>query len=634
MKIQQCNNIQPSFNRRYYMLNSETMYLMAEKLDLNLKDLYQRTSSLNSKQQNFLTKLVDKYNNMYYYSKNKENPQNVFNIVQMIEKPKQFHYDIINKVSGTFENLSNILNSISNKKDAAFAVIFNNKIFQNKQHAENILADILQSPNKEEYINHIDNYKSYLRLNAENKDAIKILDKKIAEGSYDRKNYDKQRNLNHILKNKFVQNLDINDELEKYYSTSGIDFIDKLDKGYYLPSKYSEADKINLLEIYKTCNDDNFYMRDKIMQCYQPYIYDSDKFSKEIAAMLEIFKKIDKGDKYTTKFIDKFISNSNNLESAQALNEILETVPADKAYVFYNNLLTIIEFTKQGEERINALKNELTNFRFKNKRSTENYKLRKHAEKYGFVEKQSKLSKRIDYLKNELNKLRYYLIQKLKNNVPAQTLKSDTITPESAKTFDTTKIESVKIAENKQQQSANVSALKEEITKKQYVTPSIVPADTVFTKIQKQKIEAQEGARQFIYKHLHPSIVNEQEKIYVNKATKMRLKIMPEILLSIKETRADLRKKGVKRPKISNFDAVDLYTRINGNNKKLVNYMLKKRNTDGTRIFNVIDIMGELGKVHKRIIQERLKPAQARVLYEDVLQSKVNEFGKLNGKKN
>ena len=36
MKIQQCNNIQPSFNRRYYMLNSETMYLMAEKLDLNL----------------------------------------------------------------------------------------------------------------------------------------------------------------------------------------------------------------------------------------------------------------------------------------------------------------------------------------------------------------------------------------------------------------------------------------------------------------------------------------------------------------------------------------------------------------------------------------------------------------------
>ena len=631
MKIQQCNYVQPSFNRRFYKLNSETMYLMAEKLNLNVKDLYQRTSTLNSKQQIFLKKLADRYNYMYYYSKNKENPQNVFNIVQIIEKPKQLHYDIIENVSGSFENILNILNSIANKKEANFAVKFNNYIFKNKQHADNILTDILQSPNKEEYIKNIDNYKSYLRLNADNKDAIRILDKKIAEGSYDRGIYDRQRNLNHIFRNKTIQKLGVKDQFEKYYSSSGIDFMDKFANRYYIPDKYSEADKANLVEIYKTCNPKNIDIREYIMQSYQTSIYNSDKFSKEIVAMLELFKKIDKGDKYTKKFINKFLSNLDNIESIQDLNEILETVPADKAYIFYNNLLTILNFTKSGEERINALKNELTNFRFKNKRSTDIYKLRKHAEKYGFAEKQSKFSKRIDFLKNEFNKLRYYFIQKQKDNISEKTLKSDTITTSTAKIVDT-KIDQAENGNN-MQQLANTSVLKENVIKKQYITPSMAPAGTVFTKLQKQKIEAQEGARQFIYKHLHPSIVNEQERIYVNKATKMRLKMMPEILASIKETRADLRKNGVKHPRISNFDAVDLYTRINGNNKKLISYMLKKHNTDGVRMYNVIDIIEELAKVNRRVIYEKLKPAQARLLYEDVFQAKVNEFGKLKKQK-
>ena len=129
------------------------------------------------------------------------------------------------------------------------------------------------------------------------------------------------------------------------------------------------------------------------------------------------------------------------------------------------------------------------------------------------------------------------------------------------------------------------------------------------------------------------SIVNEQERIYLNKATKMRLKMMPEILSSIKETRADLRKSGVKYPKISNSDAVDLYTRINGKNRKLVTYMLKKRNSDGTRMYSVIDIINELGRVNRRIVMEKLQPAQARKLYEDALQEKLNEFGNLKQSK-
>lgn len=616
MKVQTNNYINPTFNSKYHKLNDEAMYLIADKLNLKVEDIFQHTNTLNVKQQNFLAKLVERYNCMYYYSKNKENPQNVFKIAQMIENPKSFHYNIVSYVSGTFENLSNVLSSISNKKEAVFAEKFNKRVLKNKPYSENILTDILQSPNKKEYINNIDKYKSYLILNAKNKDAIKILDKKIAENNYDSEIYDKQRNLNHVFRNNSIQKLKINDALEKHYSKLGIDFMNKFAKFYDIPDKCSNADKSNLIEIYKTCNPDNIYLRDLIIRSHHMPVHESGNFGQEIAEMLELFKKIDNGDKYTTKFIDKFLWDSENSEAIHTLNEILGAVPADKAYVFYNNLSKILQFTKPGEERINALKNELTNFRFKNESSENYYKYKKYATKYGFGKTQSKFSKRIDFLKNEFNKLRYYFIQKFKDNASKQIIKSEAVPT------GTTEIK------NTAQKSIHKPISNQIVTKNINATSFID-----FTKIQKQKIEAQEGVRQFIRKNLHPSVVNEQERVYVSKATKMRLKMMPEILASIKETRADLRKNGIKRPKISNFDAVDLYTRINGNNKKLVNYMLKKRNTDGRRMYNVIDIIEELGKVHKRIILEKLKPAQARVLYDDVFQSKVNEFGKLKGQK-
>ena len=57
--------------------------------------------------------------------------------------------------------------------------------------------------------------------------------------------------------------------------------------------------------------------------------------------------------------------------------------------------------------------------------------------------------------------------------------------------------------------------------------------------------------------------------------------------------------------------------------------MLKKRNPDGTQMYSVTDIINELSKVNKRIITEKLKPAEIRKLYEDALQDKVNNFGNL-----
>ena len=53
---------------------------------------------------------------------------------------------------------------------------------------------------------------------------------------------------------------------------------------------------------------------------------------------------------------------------------------------------------------------------------------------------------------------------------------------------------------------------------------------------------------------------------------------------------------GKTKNQSSNKDVLTLYSKINGQNKKFVNYMLKKRNADNSRMFEVRDIIAILYK--------------------------------------
>ena len=124
-----------------------------------------------------------------------------------------------------------------------------------------------------------------------------------------------------------------------------------------------------------------------------------------------------------------------------------------------------------------------------------------------------------------------------------------------------------------------------------------------------------------------------QRAIYEKNATKMRLKLLPEIFDSIKETRAADRMVG-RKVQTSNSDAVNLYSMIKGRNRKLVNYMLKKRNVDGTRMFSVKDIIELLNKSEKTIAQTKAKnpdfrAKDAKMYYDAIHADMVNSYGKV-----
>ena len=55
----------------------------------------------------------------------------------------------------------------------------------------------------------------------------------------------------------------------------------------------------------------------------------------------------------------------------------------------------------------------------------------------------------------------------------------------------------------------------------------------------------------------------------IKRYTKMRNAFLNEMFDSVKETRAQQRSEGIKRPNVSNADVIDLYSKIKGKTRNL-----------------------------------------------------------------
>ena len=81
----------------------------------------------------------------------------------------------------------------------------------------------------------------------------------------------------------------------------------------------------------------------------------------------------------------------------------------------------------------------------------------------------------------------------------------------------------------------------------------------------------------FVKARLGEKTFNSQQEEFSKNATKIRMSLLPEIFASIVDTRKMDRMIGKTRNQSSNKDVLKLYSKINGQNRKFVNYMLKKQ---------------------------------------------------------
>lgn len=149
-----------------------------------------------------------------------------------------------------------------------------------------------------------------------------------------------------------------------------------------------------------------------------------------------------------------------------------------------------------------------------------------------------------------------------------------------------------------------------------------------------RKLRVIGDVKEIISQKLGAKTLERQEELYSKNATKMRLNMLPEIFDSIKETRKIDRLVGKLKSQSSNKDAVELYSRINGNNRKLIRYMLMKRNVDGTRMFEVKEIVAFIDKANEKIAKAKqenpkFSAKDAKAYYKKLYQAKIEEYGKL-----
>lgn len=559
--------------------------------------------------------LVNKYNQNNFYAEkhDKENVAFLIKIFMYINKPDKKLLSFVSSYKGSFESLSRILSASQNKKEK---LAFSQKIYKeivsnSKKENQNIVYELLESPYSEEYINNYDKFKSYLKLNCDNENAVLELDKMMEANAYDQKVFDHEYKCKKFRR-KFpfqetetfnVATLVENDTKPRRQLFESLSYYDKnFDKDISLG-----ADK-ELLDIYLSTTDENVDLRDKIIRRTVKYSLNSDKEARHqnLAELNVLFQRID-NDKHTKDFLSNIHSNCLEKYKPSDFNNILNNISSLKLNIFKNNALSIMEQCN-SKSVVETLKNEIENPFFETKYRHER---KKDLIKYGFAKPESLFSKLRKRFQNKINVIRYNLAN---DNGPIVMARPIITAP---------KIEAQVISKPIQNVTLTTSTLD---------TASII-AEKRLLKAKKRE-ETINNVFDIVSKTLGMKTLAKQKDIYGKNATKIRLGLLPEIFASIAETRKVDKAVGKKRSYSSNKDALELYQLINGNNKKFVKYLLNKRNIDKTRMFEVKDIIQMVKRANNKIqADKKLNPEyrarDARRYYNHLYESKIQQFGKV-----
>lgn len=602
----------------------DSCYHMANVIGQKAQTIIDLTRNATQRKISFMKSMVSRYNarNFYLSPNLKEDSTPIINIYKMVGRPESAHFNIINKTDAPFRSIEKIFSVAKDKKSLEFAQRMQHNILGESKNSADMIVDMLKSPNKSSYMAKTEDYVSYLKLNRDNADAVKDLEKMLQGGSYNRTVYDAKLDVKNIMHINPVAAVLGNDSelLERHYSKSGMKLL-KCMASEYIPRRQhiTPACANDILEMYKTAKPENLRTRMEIVERFKYATKDNlGQISEEaeIKSMRKLFDRMDK-DKHVAGFVDKVLGDDIRVSSASEFLEILDAVPAQKAEIFHKNVARIVKYT-QGEERTIALQNEIENPFFITKTAAEN---RKDMIRYGFAKKESRFSKFMKSVENKFNQYKYSHIQ------PEEGTKASTPVIKPS----TVTIETVVPVPVIQKAASEASVVRPVET----VTPAtVLPVARKFKESPAaRKLRVTADVNNIIGEKLGKKTLETQKETYGKFATVMRLKLLPDIFGSISATRAVQRASG-QRPRVETRDAVRLYERINGKNKKLVRYMLKQTDENGNRIFDLKDTIYLIDRLEKEIaakkkVNPKFMAADAKARYEEEFLALVEQYGKL-----
>ena len=630
-----------------------TSRTIAEYLNMDYKVIDDLMEGLKGERIHFLKSLSSRYHRNYYYKPAEAGvAENVINLFENTKKTSRINYYLIENVKGSFDDLGRLFKVVKNDKDINFIEKLQRHVIKDREYYGSMIPELFESPNSKLYKKHLSDYASYLKLNLKNEKAVEELDELVASGKYRRLDYDSEYNVRKLFSSTTLgehKGIILNkDNLKKYYSSVGYEFMDNLFYKYLGNKNLQLHDEslLDILRMYSTANSRNIDLRLRVIDRFKWNLKNpqaQDIAYSEIKAMRELFDKMD-NDKYARNFVEKALHNNLGVKTLNELENLMDTVSSKKADIFYNNLSRILSRSKTSEQAQAIEKGLMKPFY----ETPHMKKIREHAQKYGFASS-SDMPGLGKYISNFINILRFKLTPAQKTYTSAQSLAETRklmpvyVTNSTLRKYLTpitniTKKERVisTTSADRNETSAvkltNVPAVAAITAEKLTLTPQA--SETVKNIKLAKRAEAIAEVNEIISKRLGKKTLDLQQEEYVKKMTKMRLKLLPEMFASVKDTMAFDRESGRKIGKIKNADVVNLYTRINGKNRKLINYMLKKRNVDDSRMFSIKDITELLDKADAALAKKKstnpnMKAADVKAYYDHIFDSYVGQYGKV-----
>ena len=640
------NNI--TFTGRYNFIRNSRNFCQsraASILSTDISEIKSLTGRVTKRKMNLFNRLVDNYNH-YNFSRaaiDREDPKLVLEIFKRIKNPSEMHRFIIDKFGDSFADMSRVFSITGNsKKRMGFVKRVYKEVLNNDQNANrNIILELLESPHSKEYIKNFDKYKSYLILNRDNPDVVKILDEKCGTPSYYYGDYDKKlRGIRIKQTYHFPETRILNAEnYLSYYSPENDKLMQKIRAYFTLsPQMFQNGNDLDIRKMLRTTTRQNISLRLAIIDAFKSKVHTSpsDEKNVHITELQKLFYIIDK-DKNAKKFVLNSLEDLENSNlTLKSLNEILENLPTKKLNIFRKNVFRIISQTK-STERIKTIFEEIENPVFESEGTVAYRKSRERY--YGkdrtriFRHAKARIRNFFDIIRDRLTKDTgddLTKIEKLKKGI----IPNPEVSPAPEKiSSPAVETEIVKPQINNLPEKIDVP------TEKEIVQDTVLPAtaDEIKPVVKDRKTKKQDvidNVLSFVTQKLGRKTFARQREAFAGNATGIRLNILPEIFASIADTRKVDRAVGKHRIRSSNNDVLELYLRINGNNKKLVLYMLKKRNVDNTRMFEVKDIIEAIDKAEAKIAADRkANPAyrarDARRYYNHLYEAKVQQYGKV-----
>lgn len=619
------------------------------------------TKNVPIKRLQFLDALTSKFHSKYGAGLDVVNPEKsdvVFSIFEKVKKPKKEHFYLADRMTGKMEKMDEVFGLIGDDPKKLTMAREMNELLENnnpKSSTVDIVSDVLKSDNVDMYAKNFSDYKPYFVAHKNDENAVANLDRMVTSGTYDKNFVKREANLNEIFaKHSMGETPVMNAQVVRdNYSQAGQDFLESFNElvGVTNGSMKAGNDK-DVLNMYMTTTKENLGIRQDIMRSISGDRFgniQNQEYNEKLADLSELFNKID-SDKHAKNYVKRILKDRNIPVKPKTLNKLFTRVSTKKLDIFYDNVQNIMTQV-HGEKKYEVLNKEITNPLFLTPEKAEHIEEMKSI---GLKEGLSLKQKIGKVLKNQINKIRYSLSEDKQEQVVqatqeqaemanlrdrmqqfVQAPKTETVEPAVAH------VDAKPVAPVEAKVAETIEATPTQTVVEPQAQPVKKRAVRHFNVLKApkapnaKKLEVINDVNQIIEKKLGSKTLADQKRDYAVTATKMRMQMLPEIFESIKDTRAAERAAGVKKPSVSNKDAFALYSKINGRNKKLVNYMLKKRNADGTRTFSFNEVLSTITQSETKLNKQKYaspktyKAADGKAYYANLLETQIQEHGKL-----